>query len=172
MPRAWWIFWLFVLGVMMLVLAVLTPPLDAQVSPGLLSRAHHNLDGPTGCVKCHAVSPGSPTFLCLDCHQEIAARLKQKRGLHPAFMAEPKASCVRCHSEHNGINFSLLHWDSSPAKFNHAATGFCSGRQACRFDLQQMPQCDQHFRCRARNSPIQGHKPHVSWPDAKLFELS
>jgi Cytochrome c7 and related cytochrome c len=123
-PNAWWVFWLFVLGIMLVVLAVLTPPLQAQVSPGPLSRAHHSLDGPTGCVKCHAVSPGSPTFLCLDCHQEIATRLKQKRGLHPVFMAEPKASCVRCHSEHNGINFSLLHWDATPAKFNHSATGF------------------------------------------------
>ena len=123
-PRAWWIFWLFVLGIMLLVLGVLSPPLHAQVSPGPLSQAHHHLDGPTGCVRCHAVSPGSPTFLCLDCHKEIAVRLQQRRGLHPVFMAEPKASCVRCHSEHNGTNFSLLHWDTSPAKFDHAKTGF------------------------------------------------
>ena len=44
--------------------------------------------------------------------------------MHPIYMAEPKASCVRCHSEHNGANFSLLHWDPSPAKFDHAKTGF------------------------------------------------
>ena len=109
---------------MLLVLGMLAPPLHAQVSPGALSRAHHNLDGPTGCVRCHAVSPGSPTFLCLDCHREIASRLQQKRGLHPVFMAQPKASCVRCHSEHNGENFSLLHWDPSPGKFDHSKTGF------------------------------------------------
>ena len=119
-----WVFWLFVLGIMLFVLGILASPLHAQISPGALSRAHHNLDGPAGCVRCHAVSPGSPTFLCLDCHQEIAARLKQKRGMHPIYMAEPKASCVRCHSEHNGANFSLLHWDPSPAKFDHAKTGF------------------------------------------------
>ena len=40
-PEAWWIFWLFVLGIMLIVLAILTPPLNAQVSPGPLSRAHH-----------------------------------------------------------------------------------------------------------------------------------
>lgn len=39
-------------------------------------------------------------------------------------MSEPKAACVRCHSEHNGITFSLLHWDPSPAKFDHSKTGF------------------------------------------------
>lgn len=123
-PRTWWVFWLFVLGIMLVVLGILSSPLHAQISPGALSRAHHNLDGPAGCVRCHAVSPGSPTFLCLDCHQEIAVRLKQKRGMHPIYMTEPKASCVRCHSEHNGANFSLLHWDPSPAKFDHAKTGF------------------------------------------------
>ena len=72
-PRAWWVFWLFVLGIMLVVLGILVTPLHAQISPGALSRSHHNLDGPAGCVRCHAVSPGSPTFLCLDCHQEIAA---------------------------------------------------------------------------------------------------
>lgn len=123
-PHPWWIFWLFVLAIMLLVMGILSPPLHGQVSPGPLSRAHHNLDGPSGCVRCHAVSPGSPTFLCLECHKEIAARLAQKRGLHPAFMAEPKALCVRCHSEHNGRTFSLLHWDPSPAKFDHDKAGF------------------------------------------------
>ena len=122
-PRPWRFFWLFVLAIMLIVLGVLAPPLHGQISPGPLSRAHHSLEGPAGCVRCHAVSPGSPTFLCLDCHQEIAARLKQMRGLHPVFMAEPKATCARCHSEHNGAGFSLLHWDPSPAKFDHARTG-------------------------------------------------
>jgi hypothetical protein len=30
---------------------------------------------------------------------------------------------VRCHSEHNGATFNLLHWDPSPAKFDHVRTG-------------------------------------------------
>jgi hypothetical protein len=117
------ILYLFVSGVLLLVLAALAPPLHAQISPGPLSRAHQSLDGAAGCVRCHAVSPGSPTFLCLDCHQEISTRLKEKRGLHPVFMAEPKATCVSCHSEHNGAKFSLLHWDPSPAKFDHSRAG-------------------------------------------------
>lgn len=102
-------------------------PAAAQLSPGPLSKAHARLEGPAGCVRCHQVSAGSPGFRCLDCHTEIATRLAQKRGLHPGYIAEKgggNASCARCHSEHNGDNFVLIHWDPSPARFDHSKTGF------------------------------------------------
>jgi hypothetical protein len=98
----------------------------AQISPGPLSQYHHDLDGPAGCTKCHAVSAGAPTFRCVDCHQEIATRLQQKRGLHPAIMDPNQRyqACVTCHSEHNGLTFKLVHWDPTPGKFDHTKTGF------------------------------------------------
>lgn len=98
----------------------------AQISPGALSKLHHDLDGPTGCTKCHAVSAGAPTYRCIDCHQEIAVRLQQKRGYHASIMdaSERYTACVKCHSEHNGLNFPLLHWNPSPANFDHSKTGF------------------------------------------------
>jgi hypothetical protein len=98
----------------------------AQISPGPLSKYHRDLDGPAGCTKCHAVSAGSPTFRCVDCHQEIATRLSQKRGLHPAIM-DPNdryQACVKCHSDHNGRDFMLVRWDPTPGKFDHTKTGF------------------------------------------------
>jgi hypothetical protein len=96
----------------------------AQISPGPLAHAHRSLNGPTGCTECHAVSSGSPRFRCLDCHREIAVRLEQKRGLHATYstLADGSAACVHCHSEHNGEDFSLLHWE--PRQFKHATTGF------------------------------------------------
>ena len=106
--------------------ALLTPVAAAQISPGPLSKAHSRLSGPSGCTRCHQVSAGTPGFRCLECHQEIATRLQQKKGLHPSLVG-PSAgnkSCARCHSEHNGENFSLLHWDPSPARFDHSKTGF------------------------------------------------
>lgn len=98
----------------------------AQISPGPLSRAHRQMEGPTGCVRCHDVSPGSPQFRCLDCHREIADRLRARRGLHPNLMdaAAGSTACVRCHSEHNGENFALIRWNPSPGAFDHAKTGF------------------------------------------------
>jgi hypothetical protein len=32
--------------------------------------------------------------------------------------------CVRCHSEHNGKNFDLIHWEPSQQKFDHHLTGY------------------------------------------------
>lgn len=100
--------------------------LMAQISPGPLSKFHQDLDGPTGCTKCHAVSAGAPTFRCIDCHAEIAVRLQQKRGFHAAVMnsTERYQACVKCHSEHNGENFSLVRWMPAQASFDHTKAGF------------------------------------------------
>ena len=32
--------------------------------------------------------------------------------------------CVRCHLEHNGLDFSLLHWEPSQKQFDHKLTGY------------------------------------------------
>ncbi len=111
---------------LLLCVAILSAGLSAQISPGPLSKLHHDLDGPTGCTKCHAVSAGAPTYRCIDCHQEIAVRLQQKRGYHAAIMdaTERYHACVKCHSEHNGPNFPLLRWNPSPGSFDHGKTGF------------------------------------------------
>jgi Cytochrome c7 and related cytochrome c len=100
--------------------------LSAQISPGPLSKLHRDLDGPTGCTKCHAVSAGAPTYRCIDCHQEIAVRLRDKHGYHAAVMdaTERYQACVKCHSEHNGVNFPLIRWNPPMASFDHGKTGF------------------------------------------------
>ncbi len=96
----------------------------AQISPGPLSRAHQDLSGPAGCTKCHAITVGTPAFVCLDCHEEIRIRLRDKRGLHPKLLdsSQHTQRCVGCHSEHNGADFALIKWDTR--SFDHAKTGF------------------------------------------------
>jgi hypothetical protein len=32
--------------------------------------------------------------------------------------------CVRCHLEHNGENYNLIHWEPSREKFDHRLTGY------------------------------------------------
>lgn len=96
----------------------------AQISPGPLSRAHQELNGPTECMRCHELRASQPMFLCLDCHEEIRVRLLNRRGLHPNIM-DPQLrirGCERCHSEHNGANFLLVKFDLQT--FDHAKTGF------------------------------------------------
>jgi hypothetical protein len=95
----------------------------AQISPGPLSRPHKSLDSATQCTTCHKLGSGEPVFRCLDCHTEIAARLAARRGYHPTVVAKPGSQdCARCHSEHNGAEFNLLHWN--PNAFDHNQTGY------------------------------------------------
>jgi hypothetical protein len=98
----------------------------AQISPGPLARVHQNLNGATNCIKCHEVSTRSPNFRCLECHREIADELQRNKGLHATFprSGSTGAACVKCHSDHNGENFALLHWDPTPKGFDHSKTGY------------------------------------------------
>lgn len=41
------------------------------MSPGPLSKAHRDLEGPLQCAKHHVFGSGAEQFRCLDCHQEI-----------------------------------------------------------------------------------------------------
>lgn len=96
----------------------------AQISPGPLSKAHSSLDGAADCIKCHKISAGKPTFGCLDCHTEIASRVAAGKGLHAFYAIKPGDSqgCRRCHSDHNGKDFSLIKWDI--LKFDHKQAGY------------------------------------------------
>lgn len=97
-----------------------------QISPGPLTRAHQDLSGNTNCTKCHEVSAKSASFRCLECHKEIAAELANNQGLHATFPrgGTPGSACVRCHSDHNGVEFSMVHWDPTPKGFDHSKTGY------------------------------------------------
>jgi len=98
----------------------------AQISPGPLSKAHQSLSGTTQCSTCHQFGASTPTFKCLDCHKEIAERLADKHGYHFQIqMRNPNGKdCVRCHLEHNGQDFDLIHWDPPQKQFDHHLTGY------------------------------------------------
>lgn len=118
--------WLAAIATILLCTAAFSPPLSAQISPGPLTAAHKNLEGPENCTKCHVATVGSRSFRCLDCHREIAVELQQHRGLHTTFPQGGAlgAACVKCHSDHNGQNFSLVHWNPTPQGFDHSKTGY------------------------------------------------
>ncbi len=101
-------------------------PACAQISPGPLARAHQALSGPSNCTQCHSVSTRSAAFRCTECHSEIAAEIQNHHGLHAGFPlgGAPGSACVKCHSDHNGENFNMLHWDPTPRGFDHSKTGY------------------------------------------------
>lgn len=94
----------------------------AQISPGPLSRAHDSLGGPLHCTSCHVVGKGAAELKCQECHREIAAEIAASRGLHAGF--PNKENCAACHSEHNGRDFPLIHWQPSLKQFDHDQTGY------------------------------------------------
>ena len=98
----------------------------AQISPGQLSKAHQSMSGPTNCTKCHDLGRGVAQLKCLECHSEIRERVTQRRGMHAAWVNanETSKDCARCHSEHNGADFQLVHWEPSREAMDHSKTGF------------------------------------------------
>ncbi len=98
----------------------------AQISPGPLAKAHQSLNGAANCTQCHMVSTRSASFRCAECHREIAAELDSHRGLHSTYPqgGPPGAACVKCHSDHNGEKFAMIHWDPTPKGFDHSKTGY------------------------------------------------
>jgi hypothetical protein len=97
-----------------------------QISPGPLSKAHQSLSGTTQCASCHQFGASVPTFKCLDCHKEVAQRISANHGYHARLsLKNPNGKdCVRCHLEHNGLDFSLIHWEPSQKQFDHKLTGY------------------------------------------------
>ena len=107
-------------------------PALAQMSPGELARPHSKLNGAAHCTDCHDSTRRPPEFKCAECHREIQVRLEEKRGLHPRLMPDKSGnSCVACHPEHNGKDYSLVRWETPLAAFDHRKTGYTlEGRHA------------------------------------------
>jgi hypothetical protein len=101
-----------------LILAALVPlRAEAQISPGKLARAHHDLEGIGKCTSCHPYGKTLSNDKCLDCHKEIKAALDSTRGFH-AHIAGKR--CAECHSDHNGEEFQIVRLDTT--KFDHRTT--------------------------------------------------
>ncbi len=110
-------------GIVVLLFPLLS---HSQISPGPLAKAHESLNGPANCTQCHTVSTRSASFRCTECHREIAAEVDGHRGLHSTYpLPGPQgAACVKCHSDHNGENFNMVHWEPTAKGFDHSKTGY------------------------------------------------
>ena len=108
-----------------LLLSVMLPASAlAQLSPGDLATPHSDLEGVANCISCHELGKGPSDRLCLDCHAEIDERLKSRRGYHHRLMQDRENACPKCHSDHNGRDFELVHWPDGQERFDHTLTGY------------------------------------------------
>ena len=88
------------------------------VSPRALARAHGELEGITQCSQCHDGLSATPNERCLDCHEDVAARMQQGVGWH----GQLEGRCVSCHAEHRGPDADLLGLDRD--SWNHELAAF------------------------------------------------
>ena len=102
-----------------LLLGCLAVPLRAQFSPGDLSRAHQQLEGPNNCTQCHEVGKTISGQKCLACHTEIQQTIAGNHGYHSRVTAK---QCIECHKEHVGREAQTYKF--SPKTFRHAETGY------------------------------------------------
>jgi hypothetical protein len=120
----WWVRQQSLRAVLLVFFAlVFAAAVNAQISPGPLSRPHESLNGSSKCATCHKFG-GEAALKCLECHTEINARISAQKGLHKTFNIPRGSSqeCARCHSEHNGEAFPLIQWDVKT--FDHKQTGY------------------------------------------------
>jgi hypothetical protein len=93
-----------------------------STSPGPLSQAHANLDVKDHCTDCHIDGRKVARDKCVHCHQPIADRQRDGKGVH----ANPKAQgrpCELCHVEHKGRGKDVMGWGAFGSKehFDHNA---------------------------------------------------
>lgn len=95
--------------------------LNAQISPGKLTKAHTSLEGIGNCTACHDLGAKVSEQKCLDCHKPLKTRIAQQKGFHVSKDVKGK-ECISCHSEHHGVKFEMIRFDKN--KFNHNLTGY------------------------------------------------
>jgi len=95
-------------------------PLERLLMPGEVAAGHAKLEN--DCNQCHDRSDKArQTALCIDCHKDIGADLRQQRGFH-GHALKPGAACTACHTEHKGRGANIVRFDRE--SFDHAITGF------------------------------------------------
>ena len=80
----------------------------AQISPGVLSKVHSQLEGLSNCTKCHELGEKVSSAKCLACHTELKARIDQNKGYHVSAEVKGK-QCANCHNDHHGFKLTGAH---------------------------------------------------------------
>lgn len=86
--------------------------------PGPVIQGHAKYEGE--CRKCHVpFERAAQDGLCRDCHKEVAADVRDKRGHHGRM---PPQSCRSCHTDHKGRDARIVRLDER--SFDHKLTDF------------------------------------------------
>ncbi len=128
--RARWLRWLLVaLFITVLSLSVpgtvLAQGLESVLSPGKLIKGHEKAEAE--CSNCHRkFDREAQDVLCGECHKDVRADLREKKGFHGR--QKPQA-CRSCHTDHKGRDAKIVNLDTK--SFDHKLTDYLlSGKHA------------------------------------------
>ncbi len=102
-------------------LVVMVSTTLGQLSPGKLSRVHQKLEGIEHCTDCHSRGRQLDPRKCLDCHTLLKSRIESGKGLHANTEYQ---QCAKCHPDHLGRDFNLIHWEQGKPEIDHKLTGW------------------------------------------------
>jgi Cytochrome c3 len=95
--------------------------LEGLLMPGPLHREHAKQE--SDCSTCHdRANRSRQATLCSACHKDVAADIRDKRGLHGKRPEIAGVQCNACHSEHLGRNGRIT--PAVAAAFEHSQTDF------------------------------------------------
>ena len=95
--------------------------LETLIMPGKVIQGHAKYED--DCDQCHTVfRKDDQSGRCLDCHKEVNADVKAKKGFHGRLKTGPNAGCKTCHTDHKGRNADIIKFD--PQTFNHDKTDY------------------------------------------------
>jgi hypothetical protein len=95
--------------------------IETLIMPGPVTKAHAKLE--SNCGACHDRTDRSrQTALCLDCHKEIAADIRDKTRYHGRMQSSATGQCRGCHAEHKGRDADIN--KLSEAGFTHQLANF------------------------------------------------
>ena len=68
-----------------------------STSPGPLAKVHEKIDNKDHCTDCHINGRQVAPDKCLKCHEAIAARIKERKGVHASAKALGKPASMPMH---------------------------------------------------------------------------
>jgi hypothetical protein len=118
---------------------------ETLLMPGKVTRAHVKQE--ETCTNCHdRTNVRTQSSLCLDCHKDVAADLRERHGFHGRMPNAGVGACSACHTEHRGRDFDIA--PLGRAQFDHRQTDFA------------LEGAHSALECESC------HKPHQAWRKA------
>jgi len=60
----------------------------------------------------------------MTCHKEIAMTIDRQQGYHHRAVTTERQACFKCHSDHAGREFELVHWPDGRDAFDHSLADY------------------------------------------------